>query len=350
MEYEPVSTNQHRHQIKELLHALGPAFGPAIVFLSLKAYWSRIKQGRSPFSPTLIKKRQILPKASLEGRALSQEPYLRPVPYCDSHSPEVIAVADRFRQNTKSDWEYACAIYDYVRNEIVMALEPAAPGGVAGTLEAGYGICLDKSCALVALARAGGIPARFCKMGNIAFRDAESAPPDIRDLVHFVETLESSKDWSLRKIGAGLMRRLKQHLKSAGYGNAPVVGLHPVVEFKFGNTWIMADPGRGDSEAIASGLPLPRLGYDPMLMLGYTGTVIYRSETVPVGKSYWLVRRIMCMLARGAADVVNNQLEEKRKEGERILSEIEKTDYIRGMRWRYVPLPSTVELGVPLAL
>jgi hypothetical protein len=112
----------------------------------------------------------------------------------------------------------------------------------------------------------------------------------------------------------------------------------------------MADPGRGDSEAIASGLPLPRLGYDPMLMLGYTGTVIYRSETVPVGKSYWLVRRIMCMLARGAADVVNNQLEEKRKEGERILSEIEKTDYIRGMRWRYVPLPSTVELGVPLAL
>jgi hypothetical protein len=56
------------------------------------------------------------------------------------------------------------------------------------------------------------------------------------------------------------------------------------------------------------------------------------------------------MLARGAADVVNNQLEEKRKEGERILSEIEKTDYIRGMRWRYVPLPSTVELGVPLTL
>jgi Transglutaminase-like superfamily len=350
MEHGSSFKDQHRHQIKELLHALGPAFGPAIVFLSLGAYWSRIKQGRSPFSPTLTKERRILPKAPLEGRDLSQEPYLRPVPYCDSHSPEVIGVADRFRKNTKSDWEYVCAIYDYVRNEIDMALEPAPPSGVAGTLEAGYGICLDKSCALVALARAGDIPARFCKMGNIAFRDAESAPPDLRDLVQFVETLESSEDWSLRKIGAGVMRRLRQHLKSAGFGNAPVVGLHPVVEFKIGNSWIMADPGRGDSEAIASGLPLPRLGYDPMLMLGYTATVIYRSETVPVGPSYWLVRRIMCMLARGAADIVNNHFEERRKEGERILSQIEKTDYIRSMRWRYVPLPSTVELEVPLAL
>ncbi len=54
------------------------------------------------------------------------------------------------------------------------------------------------------------------------------------------------------------------------------------------------------------------------------------------------------MLARGAVDIANNQWEERRKEGKKILAEIKEIDYIRSMRWRYVPLPAAADLDLSL--
>lgn len=339
----------HRRPIPtaELLHALGPAFGLGLL-LTPKAYWSRVREGRSPFAPTLYERRRTLPRVSLEGRVLSQEPYLRPTAYCDSHAPEVIVLTDELRHCFRGDWEYAQAVYDFVRNEIAFAFEPPPRRGVVGTLEAGCGICLDKLNLLVALARAGGIPARYCTVGNISLFEAGGVLPQAEVFSRFFEELGAKTDWRLKKISARLRQLVKRREKALFAGRSFDVRLHPFAELKVGGFWIPADPFLGDAEAAALSLPLPYLGYDPLILRGVTGSVISRSEEVPIGRSYWIVRRLLGLLTRGALDYVNHTLEKGRAHGRQILAEVGKAEYIRRMRRFYVPVPGAVKLGLSL--
>lgn len=341
-----MSIKRRSDQLRELFQALGPAFGPSLLFLTPKGYWTRIREGRSPFSPTLYQRRRNLPKASIEGRTLSQEPYLRPTPYCNSHAPEVLALSDNFRQGTNSDWDYVKSIYDYVRNEIVFAVDPPSKRGVVGTLEKGCGLCLDKTNVLVALARAGGIPARYCKIGNLSSVESDTLPHPIQVFIHHFQRWSESSDWRLRNIGRGITRRLKQQ-SEIGFRNAPLFGMHLVTELKIGSSWILADPTWGDAEAAASGMPLPCLGYEPML-LGFRFTVVERRETIPVGRIYWIGRWLLCMLSQGALDCLNHSFEERRQEGAHVLAEIGEAEYIRCMRRFYLPLPAAVEFDLSL--
>ncbi|MBI4590194.1 MAG: transglutaminase family protein [Candidatus Rokubacteria bacterium] len=190
----------------EILFTLAPAFGLGVL-LTPGAYWSRLRQGRSLLSPTLYDCRRSLRRASLDGRPLSRELYLRPTPHADCHAAEVVALADELWGRTGSDWQYAQAAYDFVRNEIASAFEPVPRRGVVGTLQAGFGVCLDKLNLFVALARSGGIPARYCAAGNVARMEVFPARPAFRWVY---EGLESETDWRLRRIGAGLRRRTGQ--------------------------------------------------------------------------------------------------------------------------------------------
>ena len=345
--------NRFRHwapaQAREMLYALGPAFGLRLFLLTPKAYWSRVRARQSPFAPTLYERQRTLPRASLEGRVLSQEPYLRPTAHCDSHAPEVIALADQLRHRSGRDWEYAQAVYDFVRNEIAHAFEPGPHRGVVGTLEAGCGICVDQGNLLVALARAGGIPARYCTIGLSSVVEAGWVSPRDRLLRHFFEDLEASTDGLLKKIGADLRRALEQGEKAFCADNFPKDRLpyHPIVELKISDFWIPADPTLGDAEAAALCLPLPRLGYDPLMLWGFMGGVIGRSEEIPLGRSYWMVRHLLCLLARGALDYVNRRFEEERTRGRQILAEVGRAEYIHRRRRFYMPVPGLTELGVP---
>jgi len=341
-----MSIKRRSEQLRELLQALGPAFGPSLLFLTLKGYWARIREGRSPFSPTLYQHRQNLSKASIEGRTLSQEPYLRPTPYCNSHAPEVLALSDNFRQSTNNDWDYVKSIYNYVRNEIVFAVEPPFKCAVVETLEKGYGLCLDKTNALVALARAGGIPARYCKIGNFSSIESDTLPHPIQRFIDHCQRWDESSDWHLRNIRKGIARRLKQQSENS-FRNASLMGFHLVAELKIGSSWILVDPTCEDAVAVASGMPLPRLGYDP-IVLGFKFTVVERSESIPVGRIYWIGRWFLCMLSRGALDCLNHSFEERRQEGNHVLAEIGEVEYIRRMRRFYVPLPAAVEFDLSL--
>ncbi|HEV8711724.1 MAG TPA: transglutaminase family protein, partial [Candidatus Binatia bacterium] len=244
--------NRFRHrapvQAREILYALSPAFGFRLFLLMPKAYWSRVRAGRNPFTPTLYERRRTLPKVSLEGRSLSQEPYLRPTTYCDSHAPEVVALADEIRHRSGGDWEYAQAAYDFVRNEIAYAFEPEPHRGVVGTLEAGCGICVDQANLLVALARAGGIPARYCTVDLFSVVETGWDFPR-GQLLRLFEAVEA-RGFSQR-LGADLRRILGLQKKACGTDNFPKKdGVshhfgHPIVELKVGNFWIPADPTLG---------------------------------------------------------------------------------------------------------
>ena len=144
------------------------------------------------------------------------------------------------------------------------------------------------------------------------------------------------------------MRRLMQHAETS-FHYAPLLNFHSLAELKIRSSWILADTTWGDAEAAAFSMPLPRLGYDPLL-LGYKYAVVERSEATPLDRQYWIASWFLCMLSRGALDLLNQSFEEKRQEGHRILTEIGEAEYIQRLRRFYVPLPAAVELGLSLPM
>jgi hypothetical protein len=206
----------------------------------------------------------------------------------------------------------------------------------------GSGICLDKTNALIALARAGGIPARYCQIDNINALNGQ-AVPWISDYASYFHKWEESTDWRLKTIGRGMFLRFKQQEES-NFQSALWVGGHIMAELKINNSWILADPTLSDEEAAGHSLPLPRLGYDPIALLGFQGSVTNRNESSQVGRSYWITRWLLCLFGRGFFDLINQTLEEKKQMGKLILENIGEKEYMRRMRRFYIPLPQAVEL------
>ena len=335
-------------QIIEMVRELGPLYGLLLFMLTPKACWSRFRAGRSLFSPTFSKRKRILRTASIGDRALPREPYLRPTSSCNSHAPEIIALADEFHQRSGSDWEYAQSVYNFVRNEITFAHETIPRCGVVGTLEAGYGICTSKLNLLIALARAGNIPARYCIIGNVDLLEAKWFLSRIQLLDQIFDNLEAESNGDTNRIISGLKQMLNHLKNNVSVGNAPDFRWHPMAELKIGGYWILADPTWDDVEAAAFGLPLPRLGYDPITMWGLMGSPISRSEALPLGRSFWIVWNLFCILFRGANDHLNGVLEELRTQGHQILENIGRDEYIRRMRRFYIPVPGIAALNIPL--
>jgi hypothetical protein len=148
-------------------------------------------------------------------------------------------------------------------------------------------------------------------------------------------------------MGAGLRRLVGQIDRAASAGESFEMRYHPMAEVKIDAFWIPVDPGSDDAESAAAGLPLPRLGYDPILLRGFKGSVMARSEAYPIGTLYWLSRLLLCILARGIIDHVNRYFAKTRATGEQILAEVGHEEYIRRLRRFYVPVPGATEAGFP---
>lgn len=311
-----------------IVQKLGGTFGVQHSRGLSMAYCSEFRAGQGPFSKTLEVRRRVLPQASLEGRALSQEPYLRPTLYCDSHAPEVVALADELRQGARNDWEYAQAIYNFVCSKIIFTIVPLPGRGVVETLEVGCGTCLDKLNVLVALARAGGIPARFCFVdAPFSTTHMERVEPD-----HAGRSEAPGADAD-RHRGLEMPWRQRQ--------------LHPYAELEIGNFWIPADPTLDDEGAAGLGQPLPRLGYDSLMLQDLAGGMIDRKEEIPAEHPVWIARRFFCRHTCGSLQqCLNLAYEELRTRGGQILKKDGRDEYIRQTRRFYMPLPGVTELDV----
>lgn len=221
-----------------------------------------------------------------------------------------------------------------------------------GTLENGCGVCLEKLDVLVALARAGGIPARYAVVGSLSVlshggRASHAQPPNILD--HLTAGPENNTDRLVGKFETGLRRFLSDRVK-AERGRTFTWSLHPHAphaELRIGGFWIPADPTWGDADAAAFNIPLPRLGYDPLMLQGLTGSVIERIERTPEGHRDTLVRYLWSCLGRGILDYVNRKLEEGRARGRQILGAVGRGEYTHRMRHFYVPVPGSPEPRPP---
>ena len=171
-------------------------------------------------------------------------------------------------------------------------------------MERGYGICLDKSHLLVALARAGGIPARYCllEQPNRPLRRQSSSESEV----------------------------------NAGFAQ---LRAHPLVELRLRNGWLSLDPTLGDAEAAGLGLVIPRFGFDPIMQRKVSGNIIARQEELAADRHQRMVRRFFCVMLCKGDKCANQLMNDARKKGRQLLAEIGISTYIRQHRHFYVPLP-----------
>lgn len=91
--------------------------------------------------------------------------YLAADDVIDHHDPVVVETAALLAEGTSTLYEYAEAVYMYVRDAIPHSRDsgdPRVPWRASDVLRQCNGICYTKSHALAALLRARGIPAGLC--------------------------------------------------------------------------------------------------------------------------------------------------------------------------------------------
>ncbi len=308
---------------------------------------SSIRRQYEPYPPTARK--------SLNGYSLPREQYLRPTKNCNSHAPEIISLAGHLRGGCKSDWDFACAVYDFVCNEILIMAVMSPTYGVVDTLQHGYGDCLDKTNLLVALARAGGIPARYSIVGS---RFVALGPPEmVGRNVNVFEWLFLERLEFAPNIGFKMNVKIRESkdlavlLQLVGkYQDFLGRHVHPIAELKIGGLWIPADPSFDKYLAAGLNFPLQRFGYDPLMLWGLTGKVVAQTEEMPRKPHQRLRRRLFCAFACGKDSCLNLATEQTRVRGRQVLAEVGESQYTRSKHDYYVPVPGVVEMGANLTL
>ena len=234
---------------------------------------------------------------------------LRPTLYCNSHAPEVIALAHQLGAYRESNREYAEAAFEFVKRKITGELIPL--DGVERTLHRGTGTCLHKLALLVALCRAAGISARY-KLYALTAMDTVA------------QTL-------------GLIGKDRQWSEETGN-----LLLHGEAEMYIEGEWVVASIGLTPERQASLNLPITRFGE---VALGVWYPVdpesVVRLESIPHGLN--ALMRMVYRLAPAHIDTANANLLEQCKRGRAILDEKGERAYDDEIRRHLTPnMPEAV--------
>ncbi len=222
----------------------------------------------------------------------ANEKYLRPTLYCNSHAPEVIALAQHLGAYRLSDRDYAEAAFEFVKRSITFELLPL--GEVEETIQRGTGACLHRLALLVALLRTAGIRTRHT-LYTLTSMDTMS-----QTLGHEADTKWSSETG-----------RLLYH----GQAEAHIDG-----------EWVVASIGLTPERQASLGSPITRFGE---VTLGTWYLPDPRSvitvESIPYGLNG--IARFVCRVAPAAIDRVNASIVEQCNRGRAILDELGEETY-----------------------
>ncbi|MFO8133662.1 MAG: transglutaminase family protein [Thermoplasmatota archaeon] len=229
--------------------------------------------------------------------------YLRPTHFCNSHAPEIVAMAHELGAYELPDREYAEAAFDFVKNNIRLAFVPL--DGAVETLRRGSGTCLHQLSLFAALCRAAGVSARY-RLYSLAL-------------------VESMYD---NLVGAS---RVLQHWYDA-FGSFM---LHGTAEALIDGEWVTADPTFTPEYEVAMGVPLAKFGDDPTGMWNYPveGTMMVL-EGLPYGAGAgwnFLVKRAL----PGEVMKINVSVEKARQRGRKMLEEMDMDSYDSSTRTGY---------------
>lgn len=226
----------------------------------------------------------------VEGMATcrTNQRYLRPTRYCNSHAPEVVALAHALGAFQKSDREFAQAAFHFAKE--MMTLEIAPIDGVVETLQRGTGTCFQLITVFIALCRAAGIPARY-KIFSAHMVDA----------------------WRGATIDADPL--LQKWYDSLGYFLLEGEG-----EALIDGEWVVTHVGPVAERQAAAGLPISRLGEDAIggWFSVQPGTIM-RLEALPRGLAIgsWLLHKI----SPASMERVNVSVQQQIEQGRTIIEE-----------------------------
>ncbi len=216
----------------------------------------------------------------------SRERYLRPTRLCDSHAPEVVALAHELGAYRLPDREVAEAAFRFAKEQLTLEIAPI--DGVVATLQRGTGTCFELITVFIALCRAAGIKARY-KIFATNMIDA----------------------WHDATIGADPLAQ-KWH-DALGYFLLEGEG-----EAWIDGEWRVAHVGPTGERQAAAGIPISRLGEDAIgiWFSARPGTVMHL-ESLPWGLAAG--SRLLYNIAPGSMERINVSVQRQIELGKQII-------------------------------
>ena len=250
------------------------------------------------------KRRYVLPKFEKNMKYCnSKEKYLRPTLYCNSHSPEVIALAHELGAYKISDKEFALAAFEFAKRKITLEMMPL--DGVENTIRRGTGTCLHEITVFVALCRAAGIKARYK-----------------------LYSLTMIKAWEDTMIVDPMVKKFQDAM---GY-----FMIHGEGEVFLDGKWIVCDVGPTPERQAASKIPISQFGEDSigMWLDAIPGTILI-TESLPYGLN--IMMRFVQKIAPMTIDKVNKSILDQINRGKIILEEKGEDKYDSEIRKSFKP-------------
>jgi hypothetical protein len=231
------------------------------------------------------------------------EKYLRPTLYCNSHAPEVIAIAHELGAYQKSDREFAEAAFNFAKRKVTLEMMPL--DGVENTLRRGTGTCLHEITVFVALCRAAGIKSRY-KLYSLTMIQA----------------------WEDTMIVDPLVKKFQDAM---GY-----FMIHGEGEVFLDGKWVVCDVGPTPERHAATKTPISRFGEDSigMWLNAVPGTIMY-TESLPYGLN--IMMRFVQKIAPMTVDKVNKNILDEINLGKKILKEKTEKEYDEEIRKSFKP-------------
>lgn len=219
---------------------------------------------------------------------VTNEKYLRPTLYCNPCAPEVVAFAYHLGAFQKSDYEYAKAVFEFVKEKL--DLEICQMDSVEETIRRGTGTCFHLISVFIALCRAAGIKARYKTFAMSMIQTWYDAMVGADPLV---------KKW-YDQMGFFMME---------GEGEAFIDG-----------KWVPAHVGPTAERQAAGGIPITKFGESS---LGIWFFAVPRTtetiESIPygLGGGAYLLKK----LAPGSMERVNISIQRQNKIGKKIIED-----------------------------
>ncbi|OYT60336.1 hypothetical protein B6U81_04890 [Thermoplasmatales archaeon ex4484_30] len=307
--------------LKNFLGAVGPLTfvigkNPKAFIENIPSWKMRIKNLKPPWAHMEDERqydsRRLLSKEDYEDLPpVRNEKYLRPTRLCESDAPEIRAMAKKLWEGKESEMEFVKAAYYFVKNEKKLVFKTM--GGAIQAFRTKGGVCLEQLALLAAIARAGGIPARYR-----LYALAPTQP--MYDVM--------VKDNPI----------LKQTYEMLGFLDA----IHGEAELLVNGKWIALDPTFSDELEAGMGLPVTDFGEEPMWRVRIPESDI-RFEGFPILFRHFLIP--VAAILRKAVDSINAKLDELREQGREILEDVGREEYNKKVKKSFkITVPSVSEV------
>jgi hypothetical protein len=222
------------------------------------------------------------------AHTVSDRVYLRPIRGIESQAPEIIAMANHLGAYQKSDWDYAFAVFEFVKHDVYITFE-APFRGALGALKFGEGTCLDKTQLFIALCRAASIPGRI--------------------------------RWSQEVLAQSMFETgLENQIVQEWYDQMGYFLAHAMAEAYIDSKWVPADFSTDYRLEAKLGLPIAHLGDEPEGTWNWPvpGTLIH-CEAFPAFFAFIL--KLVFKMSGSMLRVYQGLMEEVIEAGKKVIDE-----------------------------